>query len=129
MNSSALVDEIRPSVLKKGHSEVNAQHVKNVPDRSFPTFTRDLNALAGLATAVRGSLRSHGVRERVLDSRTGWESMAATNLGIDIDREREDVESLSSRKQTFIWFFETGTADDPKRLEPEAATASDARWW
>ena len=64
-----------------------------------------------------------------LDSRTGWESMAATNLGIDIDRAREDGESLSSRKQTFIWFFETGTADDPKRLEPEAATASDARWW
>ncbi len=110
MNSSASVDEIRPSVLKKGN-------------------TRDLNALAGLATAARGSLGSHGVRERVLDSRTGWESMAATNLGIDIDREREDVESLSSREQTFIWFFETGPADDPKRLELEAATASDARWW
>src|ERR1700722_719722 len=37
------------------------------PVRSFPTFTRDLNAL-GLATAVRDSFRRNGVHQRVLDS-------------------------------------------------------------
>jgi len=38
------------------------------PVRSFPTFTRDLRALARLAAALRDSIRCHGIYERVLDS-------------------------------------------------------------
>ena len=39
------------------------------PVRSFPTFTRDLHALADWLAAVRDSFRRDGVYQRVLDSR------------------------------------------------------------
>ena len=38
------------------------------PVRRFPTFTRDLNALADWAGAMWDSLRCHGINECLLDS-------------------------------------------------------------